>query len=74
MPLHAIRTALLHLPCNMTMNSNMKELNLNEMEQVNGDTIGLVCGIGYILSAQHLLLGFLLLSGLSPVAKGRSIG
>ena len=30
------------------MNTNMKELNLNEMEQANGGSIiGLACGIGY---------------------------
>ena len=40
------------------MNTNMKELNLNEMEQANGGTIiGLICVLGLVGSAIGLACG-----------------
>ena len=40
------------------MNTNMKELNLDEMEQVNGGTIiGLVCVLGLIGTAVAMAVG-----------------
>ena len=40
------------------MNTNMKELNLNEMEQVNGGSIiGLICVLGIVGGAIGLACG-----------------
>ena len=42
------------------MNTSMKELNLDEMEQVNGGIIGLVCVLGLVGGAIGGLLGGIL--------------
>ena len=40
------------------MNTNMKELNLNEMEQVNGGSIiGLICVLGVVGTAIGMAVG-----------------
>ena len=40
------------------MNTNMKELNLNEMEQVNGGSIiGLICVLGVVGGAIGMACG-----------------
>ncbi len=39
------------------MNTNMKELNLDEMEQVNGGIIGLVCVLGVVGGAIAMAIG-----------------
>ncbi len=41
----------------MKMNTNMKELNLDEMEQVNGGIIGLVCVLGVVGGAIAMAIG-----------------
>ena len=41
------------------MNTNMKELNLNEMEQVNGGSIiGLICVLGVVGTAIGIAVGY----------------
>ena len=41
------------------MNTNMKELNLNEMEQVNGGSIiGLICVLGVVDTAIGIAVGY----------------
>ena len=41
----------------MKMNTNMKELNLDEMETVNGGFIGLVCVLGLVGGAIAMACG-----------------
>ena len=40
------------------MNTNTKELNLNEMEQVNGGIIGLICVLGVVGTAIGIAVGY----------------
>ncbi len=39
------------------MNTNMKELNLDEMETVNGGIIGLLCVLGIVGGAIGMAIG-----------------
>ena len=39
------------------MNTNMKELNLDEMETVNGGIIGLLCVLGVVGGAIGMAIG-----------------
>ena len=53
------------------MNTNMKELNLNEMEQANGGSIiGLIC----VLSLGGGAIGLACGIGYAPKGSGKSSG